>query len=80
TSYGKAVIQKMFQLNDGSAINITTEHFFPPSGTEINGIGIKPDYEVKLTPEQEQSAETLTDETDPQIQKAVEIVNSKKGA
>ncbi|MFZ2538828.1 MAG: S41 family peptidase [Oscillospiraceae bacterium] len=79
-SFGKAVIQKIFQINDGSAINITTEHFLPPSGAEINGVGIKPDYEVKLTPEQEQGAELLTDETDPQIQKAIEIVNSKKEA
>ncbi len=78
TSFGKAVIQKTFQLNDGSAINITTEHFLPPSGTEINGVGIKPDYEVKLTSEQEQGVEVMTVETDPQIQKAIEIVNSKK--
>ena len=77
-SYGKAVIQELFQLSDGSAINVTTAHFLPPSKIEINGIGIKPDYEVKLTPEQEQAFETLTDEIDPQIQKAIEIVNSKK--
>lgn len=80
TSFGKAVIQKMFQLNDGSAINITTEHFFPPSGIEINGVGIKPDYEVKLTAEQEQGVELLTDETDGQLQKAIEVVNSKKAS
>lgn len=78
TSYGKSVIQEIFKLNDGSAINITTQYLYPPSKVEINGVGIKPDYEVKLTTEQEQAFETLTDETDPQIQKAIEIVNSKK--
>lgn len=78
TTYGKAVIQELFKLNDGSAINITVGHFFPPSGTQINGVGIKPDYEVKITPEQEKSVDVMTDENDPQILKALEIVNSKK--
>lgn len=77
TSYGKAVQQELIQLNDGSAINITTHYVYPPSKTELNGVGIKPDYEVKLNSDQEQSFDLFTDETDPQIQKALEVVNSK---
>lgn len=75
---GKAVSQELIQITDGSAINITTSYILPPSKNEINGVGIKPDYEVKLTTEQEQNFATLTADTDPQIQKGIEVVNSKK--
>lgn len=78
TSYGKALLQTTIPLTDGSAINLTTAHYYPPSGEEINGVGIKPDYEVKLSSEQEAGFDNLTDETDPQIQKALEVINSKK--
>ena len=78
TSLGKSVIQQLIKLTDGSAVNLTVAHFLSPTQTDILGGGIKPDYEVKLTTEQEQNFSSLTDETDPQIKKAVEIVNSKK--
>lgn len=77
-TYGKGVMQTLIKLTDGSAINITTAHFFPPSGNPIDGIGIKPEYEVKLTTEQEQRFSELTLEQDPQFQKAIEVLNSKK--
>ncbi len=77
-TYGKGVMQTLIKLTDGSAINITTAHFYPPSGDKIDGVGIKPDYEVKLTTEQEKNFDILTFAEDPQIQKAIEVVNSKK--
>lgn len=76
-SFGKCVIQELIPMTDGSAINITTAYVVPPSGVAINDVGLKPEYEVKLTAEQEQTFDQLTPETDPQIQKAVEVVNSK---
>lgn len=74
---GKSIMQELIKMTDGSAINITTSYVYPPSKTEINGIGIKPDYEVKLTAEEEQIMITLDAKSDPQILKAVEVVNSK---
>lgn len=78
TTFGKGVIQTLIKLTDGSAINLTTAHFYPPSGNPINGVGVIPDYEVKLTTEQEANFDTLTLEQDPQVAKAVEVVNSTK--
>lgn len=80
---GKSAIQELLPLTDGSAINLTTAHFLTPDGVNIQNAaggtkGIKPDYEVKLSTEQEQNFSSLTDDTDPQIKKAVEVVNSKK--
>lgn len=78
TTYGKGVMQTLIKLTDGSAINLTTAHFFPPSGQPINDVGIKPDYEVKLSPEQEASFATLTLADDPQVLKAVGVIDSMK--
>ena len=77
-SMGKSALQELRPLTDGSALKLTTAHFVTPEGTDIAGTGIKPDYEVKLTTEQEQAYDQLTDDTDPQIKKAAEVVNSKK--
>lgn len=74
---GKSSMQELRPLTDGSAIYLTVSHFLTPLGTNIENIGIKPDYEVKLTTEQERDFASLTDDTDPQIKKAAEIVNSK---
>ena len=48
TTYGKGVVQSTFQLNDGSAIKMTTSKWVSPNHVWINGEGIKPTYEVYL--------------------------------
>ncbi|MEG0571346.1 MAG: S41 family peptidase, partial [Oscillospiraceae bacterium] len=80
TTYGKGVMQTLIPLKDGSALSITTASFIPPSGEDFNGVGIKPDNEVKFTPEQEQNFKNghLELESDTQFVKAVEVLNSKK--
>ncbi len=47
TSFGKASVQTTFNLSDGSAIKLTTAKYYTPSGRSIQGVGIKPDVEVK---------------------------------
>lgn len=42
-TYGKGVIQSVIQMDDGSAFKFTTEEYFLPDGTAINGNGIQPD-------------------------------------
>lgn len=78
TTYGKGVMQSLIKLTDGSAVNVTTAHFFPPSGQAINGVGIKPEYEVKLKGELEANLASIKPEQDTQLQKALEVLNSKK--
>ena len=38
---------------------------------------VKPDFEVKLTPEQEANLEILDENTDPQIRKSLELLKTK---
>lgn len=77
TTYGKGVMQTTFPLSDGSAVIITTAYFNPPSGENFNGKGIKPDYEVSLTAEQEKDFENLNESNDPQLMKAIDVLNSQ---
>jgi carboxyl-terminal processing protease len=45
-SHGKASVQTIFPLKDGSALRLTTSKYFTPSGRSIHGQGIQPDVEV----------------------------------
>jgi len=49
TSYGKGVIQQMFEMLDGSAFKVTTGRYFTRNGLDINGNGIVPDEAVDNT-------------------------------
>ena len=46
TTFGKGVTQRTTKFKDGSALKITIEEFFRPSGKKINGVGIEPDIKV----------------------------------
>ena len=47
-SYGKASVQNIVKLDDGSAMKITTAHYYTPNGTLISGKGLTPDYPTDL--------------------------------
>lgn len=47
TSFGKASVQTVVPLRDGSAVRLTTAAYYTPSGVTIHEKGIKPDYEIK---------------------------------
>lgn len=41
-SYGKGVVQKLFPLSNGSALQMTVSQYFTPSGQSIEGYGVQP--------------------------------------
>nr|WP_235985031.1 S41 family peptidase [Acinetobacter baretiae] len=41
-SYGKGVVQKLFPLPNGAAVQMTVSHYITPSGNMIDGKGIVP--------------------------------------
>lgn len=47
TSFGKASVQTIIPMNDGSAIKLTTARYYTPEGRSIQGVGIKPDIDVE---------------------------------
>jgi carboxyl-terminal processing protease len=80
-SFGKASVQNVRRLNDGSALLVTIAKYLTPSGEDINKKGIVPDIEVLLpTPEAEAEEELMLieekEEDDLQLQKAINILKS----
>jgi carboxyl-terminal processing protease len=45
-TFGKGVVQKVIDLDDGSALKVTVAKWYTPSGELIQGTGIKPTIEV----------------------------------
>lgn len=43
TTWGKGLVQEVIPLNDNSAIALTTERYYTPSGTDINEKGVVPE-------------------------------------
>lgn len=41
-SYGKGVVQKLFPLENGAALQMTVSHYLTPNGKSIDGHGIEP--------------------------------------
>ena len=47
TTFGKASIQNMYTLSDGSTLKLTIGRYYTPSGRSIQARGIVPDVEVE---------------------------------
>lgn len=64
-TFGKGLVQTVFNLSDGSAIIVTTDKYYTSKMRDINKKGIVPDIVVKL---------------DPRTGQPVEVSNGKKEA
>lgn len=66
-SFGKASVQKLFPIGDGSALRMTSSYYFTPNGRQIHEKGITPDLEVRDTratsPEQDEILEAAIEYT-----------------
>lgn len=76
TTYGKGVMQRTYNLSDGSSVKFTIAEFAPPSGVSFNGIGLAPDITVELTDEQSSQYYLLNDNDDPHILAALDYFNA----
>lgn len=78
-SFGKASVQNVKQLEDGSAILITIAKYLTPNGTDITKKGIEPDYVLEVTTEEAEAMfqsedKAVNTQKDPQLKKAVEVL------
>ncbi len=68
-TFGKGSVQDYRDLPDGSAVKLTVARWFTPSDRSIDKQGITPDVVVELT------EEDFVAGKDPQMDKAVELLN-----
>ncbi len=75
-TFGKGIVQRIFDLGDGSALKLTIAKYFTPNGNDIHEIGVAPDVEVELSDEAKEA--TILDETnDNQLQKGIEVLKEE---
>ncbi|MDO4868363.1 MAG: S41 family peptidase [bacterium] len=67
-TYGKGSVQEPIKINNGAILKVTIAKWYTPNGKNINGEGISPDKEVKITSEQINSGQ------DPQLDFAKEAL------
>ncbi len=83
-TYGKALVQSVHELIDGSGLAITIAHYYTPKGTDINKKGITPDIQLDLTQAQERELATnpnlLGTLSDPHYARAVSAILDSKFA
>lgn len=53
TTFGKASVQTLIPLPDGSGVKLTVAHYYTPNGNLIMNKGITPDIIVKVSEEEE---------------------------
>lgn len=67
-TFGKGSVQDYRELEDGSAVKITTAEWYTPKGRTIHEVGIKPNYEILFTAEEYQAG------IDPQHDVALQVL------
>lgn len=52
TTFGKGLIQELIYLSNGGALKVTSAEYYTPNENKINGVGVKPDYDISSGEEQ----------------------------
>ncbi|AFY50085.1 C-terminal processing peptidase [Nostoc sp. PCC 7524] len=83
-TFGKALVQSVHELSDGSGLAVTIAHYYTPNGTDINKKGITPDIKLELTEAQERQLATnpnlIGTQSDPQYSRAIAILSNNNFA
>jgi carboxyl-terminal processing protease len=83
-TYGTASLQKLVQLDDGSALILTVANYYTPAGKEIPAEGVAPTVEVRLTTEDiaalndqnpSSGASQVVSPDDPVVRRAIELLS-----
>ena len=83
-TFGKGLVQRVFELGDGSGFKVTVSKYYTPNGDYINGVGISPDVNIEYDQNQyiknrdeANGDKEILIKLDPQYQKALEIIREK---
>ena len=74
TTYGKGIVQRVIPMRDGSAVKLTVSHYYTPLGNDIHKVGVEPDETVEFDADK-----YMEDQTDNQLERALEVIKEKIG-
>ncbi len=72
TSFGKGSVQELMPASKTTKVKITVARWLTPKGNQINEVGIAPEVKVEIT------REDIAAKRDPQLDRAVEILQGAK--
>lgn len=70
-TFGKGSVQEALDLKEGTGLHLTVAKWILPNGEWINGKGIEPEVKIENIIKE---GNTLTQENDKQLEKAIEIL------
>ncbi|MEM1172247.1 MAG: carboxyl-terminal processing protease CtpB [Cyanobacteria bacterium P01_H01_bin.35] len=80
-TFGKALVQSVHSLSDGSGLAVTIAHYYTPKGTDISKKGVTPDVVLNLTDSQKRrlyrKPEAIATGSDPYYSQAVNLLKNK---
>ena len=81
-TFGKALVQSVHSLSDGSGMAVTVAHYYTPNGTDIGHKGVTPDIKVDLNSMDRQnladSPALMGGKQDPQYQRAISVLQVRR--
>jgi len=69
-SFGKGSVQELIDITDNTSLKVTVARWLTPNGVSISKNGLAPDFEVETT------IEDIKAGKDPQLEKALEVLNT----
>ncbi|MEL7034333.1 MAG: carboxyl-terminal processing protease CtpB [Cyanobacteria bacterium J06592_8] len=80
-TFGKALVQSVFSLSDGSGLAVTIAHYYTPNGTDISKKGVTPDVKLQLTDAQKKQLagdpKLIGTQQDPYYARAIRILETE---
>ena len=74
-TYGKGIVQSVYDLSDDSILSVTVARYYTPNGVCIHGEGIEPDETIKMDAEKYSMLTDLPPEQDGQLQAAIKYLS-----
>lgn len=79
-TFGKAFVQSVHSLSDGSGVAVTIAHYYTPKGTDISHKGITPNIKIELTDAQKRylaaNPDLIGTKNDPQYARAIAALST----
>jgi carboxyl-terminal processing protease len=77
-TFGKALVQSVHSLSDGSGMAVTVAHYYTPNGTDIGHKGVTPDVKVDINFLEQrnlsESPDLMGTSKDTQYRKAISVL------
>jgi len=77
TTFGKGIVQTIYQLDQGTSVKLTTAKYLTPNKVDIHKKGIEPDVKVELNKGEEATISPGTASFDTQLTKALQVIKEK---